>query len=276
MRIIGYGICGKEADRYLEATLKEFKRLCDDTIIVLNNATDKEKNLIESYGFKTKVDNRTWGLEQHHIKQDLMEDVKALKPDYCVCLDMDEVFDPAMDRARLLEAFEYGNALYFYIVNLWNEGWNRKWSFWNIRAWKWSDDTKFENKPLHCGLAPAWCYRLTNIHVPLFVKHYGLMKKEDRQKKIERYQQFDPQAKYKDVSYYNALSIDTCDPLNEQDIRDAIVKEIGIQAKKSKPNIKPAKMYYVKRKDGKIIDIPAQDLKETLSRGFTYVGEVGI
>ncbi len=110
MRVIGYGVCGKEADRYLENTLKEFKRLCDDTVIALNNATDKEKNLIESYGFKTVVDDREWGLHQHHIKQDLMNEVAKLRPDYCVCLDMDEVFDPEMTREKLLDTFETGDA----------------------------------------------------------------------------------------------------------------------------------------------------------------------
>lgn len=272
MKIVGYGVCGKEADRYLEATLKEFKRLCDEVIIVLNNATDKEKELIESYGLKTKIDNREWGIHQHHIKQDLMEDVKLMNPTYCVCLDMDEVFDPEMTREKLVDQFQYGDALYFYIVNLWNEGWNRKWSFWNIRAWKWSGDTRFENKPLHCGLAPAWCYRMNNRHIPLFVKHYGLKKKEDRQAKIERYQKYDPRAKYKSKDYYDALASDSFEPLDEEMIRQAIIKEIGIQSRKRVEVTKPHSKYvYVKSPDGRVVDIPAKDLEETLSRGFTLV-----
>ena len=273
MRIIGYGICGKEADRYLEQTLKEFKRLCDDTIIVLNNATDKEKELIESYGFKTKEDNREWGLHQHHIKQDLMREVAGLMPDYCVCLDMDEVFDPLMTREKLIEAFDTGDALYFYIVNLWETGWNKAWSFFNIRAWKWSNDTKFENKPLHCGLAPAWCYRYAS-YAKYFVKHYGLMTKESREAKIKRYEQYDPKAVYKDISYYNALHSDKCDVLDEDALRKEIEKEIGVQKKRVMINVKK-EYYYVKSPQGKVIDIPAKDLDETLKRGFTLVGKVG-
>ena len=273
MRIIGYGVCGKEADRYLEQTLKEFKRLCDDTIIVLNNATDKEKQLIESYGFKTKEDNREWGLHQHHIKQDLMREVAGLMPDYCVCLDMDEVFDPLMTREKLIEAFDTGDALYFYIVNLWETGWNKAWSFFNIRAWKWSNDTKFENKPLHCGLAPAWCYRYAS-YAKYFVKHYGLMTKESREAKIKRYEQYDPKAVYKDISYYNALHSDKCDVLDEDALRKEIEKEIGVQKKRVMINVKK-EYYYVKSPQGKVIDIPARDLDETLKRGFTLVGKVG-
>lgn len=274
--IVGYGVCGKEADRYLEGTLKEFARLCDKTIIVLNNATDKERDLINKYGFQTVEDNREWGTSQHLIKGDLMKEVAKLNPTYCVCLDMDEVFDQKFTREDLIEQFKYGNALYFYIVNLWNDGWNRKWSFWNIRAWRWTGDIRFENKPLHCGLAPAWCYRLNNIHVPHFITHYGLMKKEDRMKKVERYKKYDPQAKYKDLSYYNALQEDKSDILDYKFIQDSIDKEIGERKQRQLDNpVQQMEYYYVKSPTGKIIDIPARDLQETLKRGFTLVEQTG-
>lgn len=271
--IIGYGVCGKEADRYLEATLKEFARLCDDTIILLNNATDKEKELITKYGFKTIEDNREWGMWQHRIKEDLMQEVKKLNPTHCVCLDMDEVFDQELTKDKLVKLFDTGHALYFYMVNLWEEGWNRKQSFWNIRAWTWSEDLKFENKPLHCGLAPAWCYRFGS-YAPYFVKHYGLMKKEDRQKKIARYEKYDPEAKFKAKQYYDALHNDGYDILDENFIRNAIANEVGIQKKRENTEVKKV-FYYVESPAGKVIDVPEKNLKETLSRGFKLICKVG-
>jgi len=271
--IIGYGVCGKEADRYLRATLEEFKRLCDQTVICGNNITDAERNMIAEYGFILVEDNREWGTSQHLIKQDLMKEVAKLKPEYCVCLDMDEVFDPTLTKTRLIEAFKTGHALYFYIVNLWNEGWNKQWSFWNIRAWKWSNDLKFENKPLHCGLAPAWCYRYGS-YTSYFVKHYGLMKATDRQKKVERYEKYDPEAKYKDKSYYEALKSSDFVPLDENEIRRELTKEIGVQKMRKIVEIQNV-YYYVRSKDGRVIDIPAKDLDDTLKRGFTLISKVG-
>lgn len=276
-KIVGYGICGSgEADRYLEATLKEFKRLCDETIIVVNNVSEKEIALIKKYGFHIKEDNREWGLYQSQIKNDLMEDVAKLNPDFLVCLDMDEVFEPEVTKERLLELFNTGDSLYFYIVNLWNEGWNRRWSFWNVRAWKWSHDTRFLNKPLHCGLAPEWCYYYAS-YAPHFIKHYGLMKKEDRQRKIERYQKYDPDGKYKDKSYYEALADDKNEPLDEEFIKESIVKEIGVQHKKSKHKPRERVYHYVQCPNGKVVDIPHEQLSDTLKRdGFKYVGVVGV
>ena len=52
MRIIGIGVAGNgEADRYMRATMEEFKRLCDDVIIATCNADQKTIKLIEEYGF---------------------------------------------------------------------------------------------------------------------------------------------------------------------------------------------------------------------------------
>lgn len=273
MKIIGYGICGKEADRYLENTLKEFKRLCDETIIVLNNATEKERTLIKQYGFHIKEDNREWGKEQHHIKEDLMEDVKKLNPDYCVCLDMDEIFEPSLTREILEKLFDKGDALYFYIVNLWDNGWRRKSSFFNIRAWKWSNDLKFENRPLHCGLAPIWCYHYGS-YIPFIVYHYGLMKKSDRLAKVERYKEYDPKAKYRSKEYYDSLLDDSSEEIDYDFIKKSLEKEVGNPQKKKIYTKINRKFYYVKKGD-KVIDVPDYLLKETLSRGFVLINKAG-
>lgn len=273
--IIGYGVCGNgESSRYLRATLEEFKRLCDHTVIVGNKISSSDRAMIEYYGFELLEDDREWGTHQHKIKQDLMYWIAQYNPKYCVALDMDEVFDPTMTKEKLVELLDTYNALYFYIINLWNEGWNRKWSFWNIRAWKWNGDTKILNKPLHCGLAPEWTYYYAGYAL-FYVKHFGLMKKEDRQKKIERYEKFDPEAKYKSRSYYEALKSDENEPLDEDYVRRSLVDEIGNQKPKRIIEMKDKKFYYVKSPDGRTIDIPERDLEDTLKRGFILIGEIG-
>ena len=79
--IVGYGLCGKN-EPYLEATLDEFKRLCDETIICCNNAGWKELSIIKRYGFKTVQDPREWGVNQWKIKEDFVTNhVAKLKPD---------------------------------------------------------------------------------------------------------------------------------------------------------------------------------------------------
>lgn len=199
MKIVGIGVCGPgEAGRYMEKTLKEFQRLCDDALIVTCNATQAEKDLIKSYGFKQYEDNREWGLEQPLIKEELLNRVGELTPNWLIFLDMDEVFCQEFTREeaeKLTETAELG--WYFMIVNLYNDeehfahdvGIQR---FWNVRMYKYTPEYgfQFQRTNVHCGPCPRinWQYAW---HAPFYVLHYGLMKPEDRLAKADRYVRYD-------------------------------------------------------------------------------------
>jgi hypothetical protein len=265
--IVGYGICTKgESKRYLKQTLECFKSLCDDTIILLNNAGKEEKEMIDSYGFKTVEDNREWGNLQHRIKEDFMIEVQKLNPLWCVCLDMDEVLE--ITRPELEKYMAQCDSMYVYILNLWGDGWKRKWSFWNVRVWKWNGVTKFANRPLHCGLAPEWAYHYGS-YVPIVLRHYGLKDKRSRTLKIKRYEKYDPKAVYRDSSYYEALKDDSFDVLDIDSIQKAIEKE-ALPIKRKNITFQKESFYLVE-KDGRTIDIPEKHLVETLKRGFKLV-----
>lgn len=212
MKITGLGICGSgEADRYMEITLKEFKRLCDRVIIATNFATQKEKDLIMKYGFEQYEDNREWGYHQPSIKTDLL--AKADKDtDWIVALDMDEQFCKEVTREtleKLGSTEEIG--WYFMIVNLYGDkshfahdkGIKR---FWNVRYYKYMPELglKFQEKRLHCGLGPPYAYKF-GWYAPYYMNHYGLMKKEDRARKAARYKQYDPNARFIAKEYYDDL-----------------------------------------------------------------------
>jgi hypothetical protein len=212
-RICGIGVCGPhEASRYMRRTMEEFKRLCDDVLIATCNATEEEIKLIEEYGFDHYEDNREWGKDQPNIKTDLLTKAGEKNPDWIIALDMDEVFAPEFTREeaqRLTEGDEI--AWYFFVVNLYNDsehfahdaGIQR---FWNIRFYQYLPEhgLQFQRKNLHCGLAPPIAY-IYGWHAPYYLEHYGLMKPEDRQKKVERYAQYDPRAVFKNRVYYDDL-----------------------------------------------------------------------
>jgi len=272
MRVVGYGICGGgEADRYMEATLKEFKRLCDETVICGNNITDKERNLINKYGFKLVEDNREWGKTQWKIKQDLVKNhIAKLNPDMCVCLDMDEVFDPNMTRQDIEELSKSPfDAFYFYIVDLWGDGYSVAHSFWNIRAWRFKPEKglDFPQKALHCGLAPEWVWHY-GYYSPYFVLHYGLKEKKDRQKKVERYAKYDPKAQFIAKTYYDDLAAEIKeDKLDLDKIRIEVQKFVEDTAQKPKKDrIKTQKevFAFIQKTDGQIIDIPVRSVDDTL------------
>lgn len=267
MRVIGFMVCGPgEADRYLEASLKEFQRLCDDAVIVGNNTDEKTERLIEKYGYWFYRDDREWGRYQPIIKGDLLKKVANLRPDIIIPIDADEVFDSRFDRRSLEElAKTEAIAFNFYIVNLWNDE-RHYWksgSFWNVRMYKFKPELgmEFAKKNVHCGLAPPYAYSFAR-NAPFLVKHYGLMKKEDRQKKVERYKKYDPREDKVGIgAYYEAIKSDGA---GSEFIEDDVHQKVEGDVKESKqdynkkftmPDTK--KFVYIRRlADGVVLDVP--------------------
>lgn len=215
MRIIGLMVCGGgEADRYLEGSLQEFERLCDDAMIALNNGTQAEIDLIEKYGFTWYADDREWGVDQPNIKTDLLKKIgEEMNPDWIIALDADERFAPEFTRdvaEKLVEQQEI--AFHFMVVNLYNDenhfahgaGVQR---FWNIRFYKYLPEygLQFQRKNLHCGLAPPIMYQY-GWYAPFYLAHYGLIESKDRQRRVDRYATYDPQARFKNRVYYDDLA----------------------------------------------------------------------
>ena len=233
-KILGMMVVGPgEADRWLEPVLDQRKELVDDMIIVGNNTDPKTEKLIKKYGFWFYRDDREWGIDQPRIKTKLLQRVVKLRPDWILTSDADEIYGEAFTRKeaeRLMKLPIVG--CYFYMINLWNDEQHmRKFlNFWNVRFFKFMPEQSlwFQNKNLHCGLAPPFFYKYGK-EVPYLVKHYGLMKPEDRKKKIKRYEKYDPKAIYKDKSYYEALALDTIgSPFNEKEIQSKLNEEINI------------------------------------------------
>ena len=211
MKIVGQLVCGAgEADRYMEDTLKEFRRLCDDVIIATCNAGPRELKLLDKYDFRHYRDDRIWGRQQPNIKTDLVKKIHKLGADWILPMDADETM-PTVTR-ETLETLTIGReSCYFYVVNLWNDEqhYSRALSFWNIRFYKAdpSKGTQFLRKPLHCGNAPPYFYNQAakSAYVPHILLHKGLMLPADRLAKAERYRLYDPDAIHKGREYYDAL-----------------------------------------------------------------------
>ena len=212
MRVIGMMVVGAgEADRWLAQGLEQRKELVDDMILCLNNVDKKTERIAKQSGYWIYSDDREWGREQPNIKKDLLDRAAKLRPDWILPSDADELYDKYFTRQEA-EKLAQRNVpgYYFAIINLWDDEqhYRHDLSFWNVRFFNFKiaqrEGLYFERKRLHCGLAPPFIYKYGH-YAPFLLKHYGLMKPEDRQKKIERYEKYDPKAIFKDRSYYEAL-----------------------------------------------------------------------
>jgi len=244
----------------------------------LNRVDEKTRRMVRGY-FETTEDDREWGLHQPEIKENHLKKVHELNPDWIIAIDADETFDCRFTRSEAENLIRKGGiGYYFYVVNLYNEGYSKEWSFWNVRFWK-AGYTGYENKPLHCGLAPKIVYEYAN-YAPFILKHYGLKEKKDREAKVKRYQRYDPAASHKGKAYYDFLASDTqAEPFDEREVHTKVAEEVKDYSHKDKKIDMPQgkKFFYVKNPHGQIIDIPEIHLEETLKRpGFELISKIPI
>jgi hypothetical protein len=283
MKVVGFMVCGPN-EKYLKGTLDTFKRLCDDAVIATNNADEGTKKLIKDYGYWTYEDNREWGVNQPHIKTDLLAKVGKLHPRVVVPLDADERFDSSYTRELLERYAQEYPACYFYIVNHWNDEAHHRKSlgFWNIRQFNYLPEygTTYLRKNLHCGLGPPWAYYYGS-YVPHFVHHYGLMEAEARKRKVERYEKYDPNAKWKDRAYYEALKTETIgSSFDEKEMLEKLREEVGKMGSQKKNIVmeKQKHFVYVRRIiDGKTLDVTTEEwdeMQKTRKGQFELLGSV--
>lgn len=231
-----------EADRWLDQVFRQRKELTDDMVVCLNGEgrqIGKERRLCKKYGFWCYEDTREWGIHQPDIKTDLLKKAGRLKPDWILPSDADEIYDKYFTREEADKLARTGDiGFYFYLVNLWNDETRcrKALNFWNIRFFRYAPEfgLVYARKRVHCGLAPPVVY-YHGSHAPFIVKHYGLMKPEDRKKKVERYEKYDPRAVFKDRSYYDALKLETIgSPFDEDEMHKKVVDEVASYHEKPK------------------------------------------
>lgn len=285
MKVVGYGICGPgEASRYMRETLDEFARLCDDVFICLNGPEDAdlsaEEALIDEYGFRRVRNTAEWGKLQWKIKQEFLDQFVrkiANDGDIVIALDMDERFDRHLTREWLL-SMEF-DAYHTFVVDLWNDELHYKPEscFWKVQIFRWNGDVAFKTKPLHCGLVPLWAAS-HNRYAPFLQIHKGLMTKESRQRKIERYEKYDPRQQHLGKQYYWMLHSDTAAPFDEEQLHATIEAEVSTykQTKPRNPTTSMAakgRFAYVQNSAGHTVDIPERHLARTLKQpGMKFIG----
>lgn len=273
MMVVG----GGEADRYLEKSLQEMRRLTDDALICCNRVDKNTEAMISRFGFRWYRDDREWGVLQPKIKEGLLTQVQSYNPDWILAFDADEVFDKELTREGLELLASSGQvAWYFYIINLWNDPVHHRqdMAFWNVRFFKNLQPYAYEQRNVHCGIAPKWAY-YDGKYAPYILKHYGLMEPTDRLIKVQRYARFDPDARYKDKLYYDALSSEISpEEFDEGEWHDKVsteVKGYKIKPIKEKTMFGQEKKYvYLIRDDGSSVDIPEKALEETLKKHPTW------
>lgn len=281
MKFASFMVVGPgEGDRWLEQSLKQL--WVDNICICLNNADQKTRDIAKKYAHLLVEDNREWGKEQWRIKQDfLTKIIEQIKPDWVWTLDCDEIFDSKFTRQEA-ERLASGKdvAFYFWCLQLWNQDDMVRvdLSFPNIRFYKIVPDLGlyFQATALHCGLAPRYAYQLGS-QSQFYFKHYGLMKFEDRKRKVERYAKYDPQEKYKGHSWYGALKNESINPKPIAQVIADLPGEILKRKDVKIMNKKDKQIFWFRNKFGRPVPAEGQKTRDQyLKAGMQELKELEV
>jgi len=293
-RFIGFMVIGKgEGDRWLRQALIDIM-WCDEICVCLNFREGEDKKtekICEERKCRIYYDDRVWGKDQWKIKEDFFNKfVKKFDPTWIIAKDADEIFDKKFGRDQAIELAEKGGTGYqFYVINLYDDGYCKRQSFWNMRMWQYKEEwgSRWQRRNLHCGLYPIHNYRYSNF-APFILLHYGLQSKEDRQRKVERYKKFDPQCRWMRMneSYYKFLESKTeVDKFDEDELHKKAVDYSNKTYFKTGNNmsIQKEKQYEFRRVLDDCMVIVGEDQVDehkkrmdykTGLRAFIYIGEV--
>lgn len=266
MKIVGICIVG-ENEKFFSHTKKCLDELCDEVVYW--------------------KDKREWGKFQPQIKEDALRCAIAKNPDWILTLDADEELITTRERLEAI-ANEGEVSRRFYFLQKWNseDRMNEKLNFFDVRFYKWIPElgVSFHQYPVHCGMAPKWAYNYA-WDAPLVVLHRGLMLKEDRERKVKRYEKYDPKQTFCSPFYYGMLKSDFAGDIYDiNDVQRKVEQMVAMNGTRKPPEIKNLKinmpkLYRVLRlADNEELVIEEKALEDTLNTGgrgklFKLLGE---
>ena len=274
MKIAGFLVVGEgEAERYLSKTLDRLEQICDKIFIWGNAPDEKTDRLCNQYEY-CRYPEDIWGRAQWKIKfTHLVKNVAPYKPDWIVCIDADEELDKRFTREKAEEMAQREEiAFEFYCVQLWDNektmridgGWG---NFWNVRYYRFMPELNlwWKPTPLHCGLAPIYAYKW-RTPCEFFFKHYGYMRKKDRERKWARYEKFDPNQIYFTPNWYQSiLGKPILREFNEDTFRQRLkyIPKQPLLKKVLRDKIMARKAYIIRNPHGQLVNVN-QETYETI------------
>lgn len=200
----------KDGILFVNEWLKNMEKLVDEIVVVDNGSKDGTFEILSKH---PKVVNivRTEGFDEGRDKNLLYEMARERMPDWLLWLDIDELFELSLTRAKLnkLLTKTKANRIFFRRFHFIDEKhFNAKW-YWikyisspDRVLWREQKTGYFENIVFNNGLIKGIAGRASISHYR--IKHLGYVYKNEVKKKLEIYRKIDPTLK----DTYNSIQFD--------------------------------------------------------------------
>lgn len=208
-----------EEHKFLKQYLNGISKIANKIVIIDDGSTDNSVNICEKYTDIIGITEHVFHKNESQLRQALWEACtkQCKENDFILIQDCDELytdssllhFQQAIQIADKLQADGIGINLY----DMWNENqyreeppyWTANKHFW-VRCVRYKKNYTYywNSNKLHCGSLPINAYYCA-IPTKLQIKHMAYSTLELRQKKVEFYNNLDPQAKYGIKAQYDSI-----------------------------------------------------------------------
>jgi glycosyltransferase involved in cell wall biosynthesis len=192
----------KNEARWIRASLSSISPLCDRIVVLDDHSDDGTMELCRSFGEPvTVLASPFQGLDEHRDKNYLLTEVMKFNPQWCLCIDGDEILEPSAPERIKTELKHSSHSCYsLQVIFLWNapdtiriDGVYGR--FWRPSLFRALPDAAFRptrfGGHFHCGNVPAGLTGSAGTMTGRLF-HVGYMCRADRLRKYEWYNRIDP------------------------------------------------------------------------------------
>ena len=207
-----------ENGRFLNEVLDSALGIVDEAVIIDDCSSD---NTIEICEEKLKniphriiKNKKSLFSKEHFLRKKQWKETLKTNPGWILNLDADEILESnAGEKIKNLIKYDPVDVYNFRLFDMWNELQYRSDELWNAHErystflvrYQPKFRYKFRRTNQHCGRFPKNLHHLTNADVDVRIKHMGWARKEDRQRKYERYMSLDGKGKYGSIDQYKSI-----------------------------------------------------------------------
>ncbi|HVF81127.1 MAG TPA: glycosyltransferase family 2 protein [Flavisolibacter sp.] len=223
----------KDGILFVEEWLRCFEKLVDEIVVLDNGSTDGTYEILKAHP-KVVDSIRTEGYNEGRDKNLLYAMMRKRRPDWCLWLDVDEIFEPELTRAdfdRLMEkrfVNKYGFRRFHFIDNKHFAGSGEYYFFTTIHdrvMWRENKSGYFEDKILDSPNVKG--IKGLKLNTDFRLKHLGYISKELVDKKKEIYLDVierGKEASLQKMYLHNETKIKWHDDRNHPDVKSLTVK----------------------------------------------------